>query len=331
MYRISKLSFLFVLALALSVISCDKEGIDELTENFTDTAAQNRADEEETMNFNRGGKGKRGGKGGMCFDLVYPITLSFPDGSTEEVADREEAKAAKEAFKTANPDAEGRPSLVFPIQIDQDGTITDVANAEALQAIKETCPRGEKRGGKGRRGNKCFKPVFPITLSFPDGSSAEVADKEAAKAAKKAWKEANPDAEGRPSIAFPFDVMQKDSSIVTLTSQEELEALKESCVGERGQRGGRGGKCFQVNLPISITIDGGEAITINERADKRAALEAWKEANPDATERPEVTLVFPVTVTLEDGTESTLNNQEELEALKESCGGERGRGRRGRG
>jgi len=91
--------------------------------------------------------------------------------------------------------------------------------------------------------------VYPITLSFSDGSTEEVADKETAKAAVKAWKEANPEAEGRPSIAFPYEVMLKDSTTTTLTTQEELDALKASCPKEggrgdrdRGGKNGRGGR-----------------------------------------------------------------------------------------
>ena len=75
----------------------------------------------------------------------------------------------------------------------------------------------------------------------------------------------------------------------------------------------------------------GEAITINDRSEVRAALQAWKEANPDATERPDVALVFPITVTLEDGTTASVNSEEELDALKESCPQEGRRGRRGQG
>ena len=58
-----------------------------------------------------------------------------------------------------------------------------VTSEEDLAALKETC--GDNRGGRGK---KCFKPVFPLTINFPDGTSATVADKDEAKAAKKAFK-----------------------------------------------------------------------------------------------------------------------------------------------
>lgn len=330
--RISKLSFLFVVAIALAFVSCEKEGIDELSDNFITSNAEVRTSGDEMEASGESSFVRQRGNRGGCFELVYPVTISFSDGSTVEVNSREEAREAKRVFKTANPDAEGRPTLVFPIQITQDDMTVDIADAEALEAVKEACPRGGrgggKKGGKGNRG-KCFQPVFPVTLSFPDGTSQEVADKDAAKEAVMTWKEANPDAEDRPSIAFPYDVLLKDSTTMTLTSEEDLDALKETCKGSRGDRGGRGESCFEINYPVSITINGGEAIAINERSEIRDALRAWKEANADATERPEVALVFPITVTLEDETTSTLNSQEELDALKESCPQEGGRGGRG--
>lgn len=328
--HISKLSLFFVFAIAMIVTSCDKEGIDELTENFTaDTELTSRNAEKGDRN-NRGDKGNKGGK---CFSLVYPISISYPDGTTAEAADKDALKEMKKAWKEANPDAEERPSLVFPIQIDQDGEITDVADTAALKEAKEACgggkgDRGGKRGGKGK---KCFKPVFPVTIAFADGTTVEVADKEAAKTAKKAWKEANPDAEERPSIAFPYDVQLRDSSVVTIDSEEVLATLKETCGtskgGDRGNRGGdkggrdgdRGQKCFKPVYPVTIVLPDGTTASIEDKAGKKAAVQAWKEANPDAEGRTKVALGFPLTVELADETQTTLNNQEELDALKASC------------
>ena len=99
-----------------------------------------------------------------------------------------------------------------------------------------------RRGFSGQRGGRCFIPVFPITLNFPDGSTVEVADKEAAQAAKAAFREANPENEERPTIAMPFDVQLRDSSIVTITSEEDLATLRETCGERRGNRGQRGNR-----------------------------------------------------------------------------------------
>ena len=58
-------------------------------------------------------------------------------------------------------------------------------------ALKATCDsrdgqgnRGDRgdRGNRGNRGERCFSKVYPLTISFPDGTSEEVADRDAAKA-----------------------------------------------------------------------------------------------------------------------------------------------------
>ena len=323
--RIFKISTLFAFALVFVMTSCQKENLDELTtENFTQQA-ENREGGQKGMK----GKGKRGGK---CFTPIFPITINFPDGSSAEVADKEAAKEAKEAFKAANPDAEGKPSINMPFDVQlKDSSILTIASDEDLAALKETCGDRGGKGNKGGRGGKCFKPVFPFTINFPDGSAVEVADKEAAKAAKEAFKAANPDAEGRPTIAMPFDVQLKDSTIVTITSEEDLAALKETC-GE-GDRGGRGQRCFKPVFPFTINFPDGSAVEVADRAAAKAAKEAFKAANPDNEERPSI--AFPYDVELADGTTVTVENDEDVAALKESCEGERGergnRGNRGQG
>ncbi len=221
--RIFKFSSLVALALVFVMTSCQKENLEEITtENFTQQSDQEGR---------KGKKGKRGGKGkkgGKCFTPVFPITINFPDGSAATVADKDAAKAAKKAFKEANPDATERPSIAMPFDVMlKDSSVLTITTEEDLTALKETC--GDNRGGRGKR---CFKPVFPLTINFPDGTSATVADKSEAKAAKKAFKEANPDNTERPSLAYPYDVELADGTTATVTSDEDVAALKESCKGD---------------------------------------------------------------------------------------------------
>lgn len=324
--RIFKISTLFAFALVFVLTSCQKENLDELTtENFTQQAENREGGQKGPNGMN--GKGKRGGK---CFTPVFPITINFPDGSAVEVADKEAAKTAKEAYKTANPANEERPTLAMPFDVQlKDGATLTIASEEDLTALKETCGKNGK-GGKGKRGGrggKCFTPIFPITINFPDGTTVEVADKDAAKEAKSAYKEANPDSEERPTIAMPFDVQLKDSTIVTIASEEDLATLKETC-GEG--RGGRGQRCFQPVFPLTINFPDGTTATVADRDEAKAAGKAFQAANPDNEERP--TLAFPYEVELADGTTITVETDEDVAALKESCEGERGeRGGRGNG
>ncbi len=330
--RIFKISTLFAFALVFVMTSCQKENLDELTtENFTQQA-------ESRDNGQKGSKGMKGkgNRGGKCFTPVFPITINFPDGSSATVADKAEAKAAKEVFKAANPDSEERPTIAMPFDVQlKDSTLLTIASDEDLAALKETCGERGGKGDRGGRGGKCFKPVFPITINFPDGSAVEVADKTAAKAAKSAYKEANPDSEERPTIAMPFDVQLRDSSIVTITSEEDLAALKETCGESRGKgnRGGSGSKCFTPVFPITINFADGSAVEVADKAAAKAAKEAFKTANPNNEERPSI--AFPYDVALADGTTVTVESDEAVATLKESCEEERGerggRGNRGQG
>jgi len=315
--RIFKFSTLIALALVFVLTSCDKENLDELTtENFTEQAESRQ----QGPKGERGGKGGKGEKGGKCFSTVFPITLSFPDGSTAEVADRTAAKEALEAWKTANPDSEERPAIAFPYDVTlADETVVTITDEAALAALKETCGDRGGKGNRGEKGQKCFTVIYPLTINFPDGSTAEVADKAAAKEAKRAWKEANPESEERPSIAMPFDVMLKDSSTVTITNEEDLTALKETC-GDRGGRGGKGGKgqrCFKLVYPLTLSFPDGTTAEVEDKAAAKAAKRAWKEANPDSEERPSI--AYPYDVELADETTATVTSDEDMAALKESC------------
>ena len=82
------------------------------------------------------------------------------------------------------------------------------------------------------------------------------------------------------------------------------------------KRRGRRNKCFEFVYPIDLIMPDNSSITLNSKEDW-SLKKAWYEANPDATERPE--LVFPVDVTLEDGTVQTLIDSDELKAVKDSC------------
>ncbi len=232
--QISKLSLFFVFAIAMILTSCDKEGMEELTENFT-------ADTEQSTENARGGdKGHRGSRGNKCFQPIYPVTIAFADGTTTTVEDKAAKKAAVEAWKEANPDATERPSLVFPFEVQlRDSSIVTLDSEESLATLKETCGSG-KGGNRGGRGNKCFKPVYPVTIVLPDGTTATVEDRAGKRAAIQAWKEANPDAEdgAKATIGFPLTVELTDGTQMTLNSQEELDALKETCSLEVEETGG---------------------------------------------------------------------------------------------
>ena len=171
----------------------------------------------------RGPRGKRGKRPrAKCFDLVYPVDFTLPDGSSvtlNSVEDREQIKA----WYDANPEAEGRPELVFPVEVTyEDGTVVAVADLAELKDPKQAC-RPERI--------RCFEMVYPYDLAMPDGSTVTLNSREDHELVR-AWYAANPEAEGRPELVYPITIVYADGSTATATSAEELQAFRDGCTVE---------------------------------------------------------------------------------------------------
>ncbi len=169
-----------------------------------------------------------------CYELVLPVSILFVDGTTAEVASIDEMKEAFRTWKENNPDAtrKDRPQLVLPVDfIDDGGVIISVTTQEELKELRAACRKGHGPK-KGKRGNKecsCFEIVFPLTISFSDGTTAEVNDRKEFKTTVRTWKENNPDATERPEVVFPITVQLEDGTTTEVNNEEELKALKEAC------------------------------------------------------------------------------------------------------
>lgn len=76
-----------------------------------------------------------------CFDIVFPMTIEFPDGTTQTVADRQAFREAIRTWRAANPTATERPHLTFPITVKMtaDGSEIVVNSREELRTLKEGC------------------------------------------------------------------------------------------------------------------------------------------------------------------------------------------------
>lgn len=192
----------------------------------------------------RGGMGKYG-----CYELVFPVTLNFPDNTTLEVNSYEEMKDALRAWFEANGGNPGgghhhghgqdstfvHPTLAFPLTvISPDGTLITVNNEAELHDLKVDCGGGtfghHGHQGHGQHGLACFEIQFPVTVLFPDSTTAEAADQAALHALLKDWKKNNPGSKARPEIVFPITVVMKDDgTVVTVNSKDELKDLKEDC------------------------------------------------------------------------------------------------------
>ncbi|NNE26401.1 MAG: hypothetical protein HKN09_06125 [Saprospiraceae bacterium] len=173
------------------------------------------------------------GKAG-CFELVFPVSVEFPDASTAEVDSYQNLKETVKAWKESNLDVEGRPSLVYPVEIlDQEGEVISIDGPDALKEVIKECiqefrdgPRDHHRRGKFRA---CFDLVFPLTINFPDSTTLEVEDYKSIKMAVRTWKHNNPDSAERPKLDFPIQIVYEDGTVEDIESVEDLKAAKRAC------------------------------------------------------------------------------------------------------
>ncbi len=204
---------------------------------------------------------------------------------------------------------------MFSCNVDEVTSTENFINDSTDQICSET-----RTGDKG-----CFEFVFPITVVFSDASTKEVASYEEMKAAFKAWKEANPGVKGRPTIQFPYTVTKDDGTVVTIENAEQMKVLVASCKPIKGDGPGHGGgpkdggpkgdgkPCFTFNFPISVATVSKGVVEITTKEELKALL---KELHKN---KEKLELVYPLSLTLKDGTIVSVNSAEEIKAIKGAC------------
>lgn len=218
-----------VLAVAFSALfmlsSCEKDG--DLTtsvvavENFVDSTLFNMQRETSSGPFD-------------CYELVFPVTVNLPDGTTAEVESHDELKETVRSWREANMDVRGRARFAFPFEVvNEEGEIITIDSRQDLFDLRRQCGRSlfDRRGprGHGERPSFCFKPVFPFSVAFPDGTIEEVADVEALRTLRKEWRKEHSGPENRLKLVFPMEVEFEDGTRTTVESPEEVRELKASC------------------------------------------------------------------------------------------------------
>ncbi|MBT8218351.1 MAG: hypothetical protein KJP00_00900 [Bacteroidia bacterium] len=198
----------------------------------------------------------------------------------------------------------------------------DVNVADVENYISESVFHLERECNAGRMG--CFEFVWPLTITFPDGSSGTFSDQEALRFGIQTWKEANPEATERPQLSFPLDIIDEEGTLFTIMDRDELRSIVQECrrtyFQNNGHRGHPRNSCFTIVFPVSIDFPNDGVIAFDTKEDLKAAMRDWRENNQEISERPG--LVFPITIELKETEEQTvINSEEELKQLKEDCRG----------
>ncbi len=251
---------------------------------------------------------------GDCFGIDFPVTINFPDGTSTSVNTAEELVAAMRDWRDTVTDSLGRPTLEFPITVFVRDRSFVVNSNEELRRAARLCVQNDHPGPIRQAifFADCMEVEYPITVLFPDGTSQTVNDELELKTALRDWHENGQTDFGRPTLEFPINITIGDRAI-TLNSMEDLKRAARLCRDHNdGPR-----PCFKINYPISMESPDGSIVSVENNRERRMVIKQWRIDHPDSAQNP--TIQFPITITLPDRTEQTINSAEELEALREDC------------
>jgi len=156
-----------------------------------------------------------------CFNFIYPISFSMPDGSSVNLA-ADDDTGLKDWYE-ANPTSEERPSINYPIDINFKEEIITLNSDDELKRIKDAC---EDRIVSAE--DICFNFVFPLSVNI-GGEIITGENLEELRLAMKDWYDANPDAEIKPEFVYPIEIIFEDGTLQQLESDQDLREAKEAC------------------------------------------------------------------------------------------------------
>lgn len=278
-----------------------------------------------------------------CLTINYPVTVVFPDGTTQDVnSDDELETLADDWFENEAEDSEEYPMVQFPITVTlTDGTTQDLADEDALFVLLDDCygedwdedddeeedcecdddDDGDYDDEWGAEDlsdlGECFTINYPVTIVVDGMDNAIGSNEELA-----AFLMANEDVDFE--IVYPIMVtLTEDGSMESVEDDEDLEDLLEDCFGDDYDEEDWDdcdelddfSDCFTFVYPFSVTL-GEETISIGSDEDLNAAFDRLEDEDEDV----DVELVYPISVVLtSDNTTVMVNSDEELDEIWDSC------------
>ena len=310
-----KLSYLYVFIIALFSIcsACsngdsDLDDLEEQIENMDDERDLDGEDDEQ--NDEHGDQDDNDEHDRDCFDFVYPISYTMPDGSTisgdsEDVIDEQISN-----WYASNGESDIEPKIVFPIQIKIEDRLVDVDSEEALERfITEHCEREE-----GEDHWDCFEFVYPISFTMPDGSTISGENEEALDELIEDWYVNNGESDQRPQLVYPVQIIIGDQ-LFDVNSDAALESIiTEHCEREEG---GDHWDCYEFVYPISYTMPDGSTISGDSEDALDRQIRDWYNENGESDIRPQ--LIYPIEIIFGDRL-IDINSDEEFERfITEHC------------
>ncbi|MDI9257643.1 hypothetical protein [Flavobacterium sedimenticola] len=184
-------------------------------------------------------------------------------------------------------------------------TSKSIALRTTLNEIKKANNINDRNANVTQDQFLCFQFVYPITLSYNDGTVITVATYQGLLDILTAETETL----FIVGIAFPFQV-QQEGAITTIDNEAEFYALIEDCGFSPINDDVLQFSCLQIVFPISVVNDNGVTIEVNTQAELESLL----------INGALVDIVFPISVT-QNNEVIVVNDLYELFELYDECDG----------
>jgi len=331
-------ALLILFVLGLTFTSCEKDLLDLDNNETTETT------EDGNLLTGNGDEDDENGDKEDCFTVNYPIDVIVA-GETQTVNSDEELEAI---FEGMNEDEEKDFEFVFPINVTmtEDGSTLTLNSIEEIIRLKKDC-YGDWDDHHGDHHDDdydedftdCFEVNYPISIVLEDGTTKEITSDEELERLFGDCRDDEDEEDDEDEdeddeddeddeneygedfeFVYPITVtMTEDGSTVTLNSDDDLDNLFDDCFGdwdEDYEDDYDFTDCFEVNYPIDANTPDG-VVTISNDEELEGFLERMDH------DEEGYSIAYPVTVTLaEDGSNVTVNSDDDIEDLFEDCFGD---------
>jgi hypothetical protein len=315
------------LSLVLSVVifaaSCSEDDL-----NINDSSLNShQPDAADLLANGRSGEDSNDDDSGIeeleCFTISYPITLTLPDGGTQSINSEEELNAFFDQWFSQNPDALDGPEFQFPLTVqDTSGTDITVNSEEDFCELIVSCDEDYDFDDFDDFDEEdffeevdCFTIGFPVTIVYTDGNTTEVTDQLTLDAILSDAYEGSDSIETTlPDFQYPITVTLEDGTTQEISDGDALHQLSEDC---HDSEDFEMEDCFSIQYPINIQIPEGEVVTVNNEEEEETLYDEFFTNNPDTENFPEY--IFPITITVSDSSEISINDISELENIYMDC------------
>ena len=299
-------NILFLAIMALMIVSCGKENIDEKDVIVPDTDVENI---ESNPLINRGSSSTGDGLLLDCFTITYPFSFIDIDDVTYEVASDEDLEILSLDESLVIVD------FVYPLNVvEENGEESQVADGEELSELFASClPAGGWEEGDFpayliNYDNSCYNLVYPLSLEKLSGEVVEVENEEDFNATI---------AEEPAFFVFPIELLHEDGTVVVINNIDEVFEALISCNGfETGDTTGWDWEsgfeyigCYHVEFPLDVVLANGEVVTVNDHMELCDLM----------LQGEIVSYAYPLTLIDEDGEVVVVNDEDELNELLNEC------------